>query len=542
MARIPHIVAFAAVGALALTSCAATTGGQQNAAQSTRPTATRYTVEKGTIENKVVATGKITSRGAASLVFPRSGSVTTISVKEGDQVKAGQPLGALDTSDLILTAQAQYASYLSAQAAYSQTIKAPNDYDVQSARALLDSAKAAYNDLFRSPSDNEVGSLKAALNNADAALRSAQAAYDQQFRKNPAGIAASSQATALEQATNNYNAAKASLDKAYDRPANSQFASANAQVASAQAKLDALLAPVPAETLAQAKAKVDQAYIAWQQAENNVKNSTVTTPFDGVVTKVTYDPGDYASGGQVAFEVSDTTRPYFEIDVDEADIGNVRAGMPARVTLQAYSSFPISATVESVAPAAASSSNVVTFKVRLGLTLPERAQGAAGALPPNSAVITPTAGGGRPQGAGQGPGAGPGPGAGQGQRAGAVGAAPFIRPNFLLGMSGTAEVIIGGASDVIVVPNRALSVDRATRSSIVKRYKADGATEAVTVEVGLRGQTLTEIRSGLAVGDQLEIAAATTASGSQVQGGGGGNFVFGGFGGGGGAPGGGPGR
>lgn len=64
-------------------------------------------------------------------------------------------------------------------------------------------------------------------------------------------------------------------------------------------------------------------------------------PFDGVVTKVSFDPGDYASGGQTAFEVSDIARPYFEIDVDEADIGNVRVGMPARVTLQAFAQVPI---------------------------------------------------------------------------------------------------------------------------------------------------------------------------------------------------------
>lgn len=88
-------------------------------------------------------------------------------------------------------------------------------------------------------------------------------------------------------------------------------------------------------------------------------------------------------------------------------------------------------------------------------------------------------------------------------------------------MSGTSEVIIGGASDVLVVPNRAVSLDRATRSSIVKRVKADGTTESVSVEVGLRGQTLTEIRGGLALGDQIEIAAVTTgASGAQNQQGG----------------------
>lgn len=96
-----------AASALLLSACANTPFGGANAAaaQTARPAATRYTVEKGAIENKIVATGKITPRGAASLVFPRSGTVVTITVKEGEAVKTGQPLGALDTSDLVLSAQ-----------------------------------------------------------------------------------------------------------------------------------------------------------------------------------------------------------------------------------------------------------------------------------------------------------------------------------------------------------------------------------------------------------------------------------------------------
>lgn len=548
MRRIHYLAGVVAASALLLSACANTPFGGANAAaaQTARPAATRYTVEKGAIENKIVATGKITPRGAASLVFPRSGTVVTITVKEGEAVKTGQPLGALDTSDLVLTAQSQYFNFVSAQASYSQTIKGPNDYDVKSAQAALDSARAAYNDLFKAPSDNEVANLKATLANADASLRSAQAAYDQQYRRNPAGIVGSAPAVTLEQATNTWQAAKANLDKAYEKPANSQFASASAQIASAQAKLDGLLAPIAPETIAQAKAKVDQAFIAWQQAETNVKLSTVVAPFDGVVTKVSFDPGDYASGGQTAFEVSDIARPYFEIDVDEADIGNVRVGMPARVTLQAFAQVPISATVEAIAPAATASTNVVTFKVRLGFDIAAVRLGAGGALPPGGAIITGTAAGGGTVVSGtnatgaRGPGAGgqaPPAGAAGQRPAGAGGfAAGFVRPNFLLGMSGTSEVIIGGASDVLVVPNRAVSLDRATRSSVVKRVKADGTTESVTVETGLRGTALTEIRSGLAVGDQVEIAAAAApAAGGQQQG-----IPIPGIGGGGGFPGGGP--
>ena len=205
MGRLSPIIGIAAIAGLTLAGCANSPfgGANANAAQAARPAATRYSVDKGSIENKIVATGKISPRGAASLVFPRSGTVITITVKEGDSVKAGQLLGSLDTADLALTAQSQAITYLSAQASFSQTIKGPNDFDVKSAQAALDSAKAAYNDLFRAPSDNEVANLKAQVANADIAVRSAQSTYDTTYRRNPGGINGTTAAAGLEQATVN---------------------------------------------------------------------------------------------------------------------------------------------------------------------------------------------------------------------------------------------------------------------------------------------------------------------------------------------------
>lgn len=71
----------------------------------------------------------------------------------------------------------------------------------------------------------------------------------------------------LEQVTNTWQAAKANLDKAYEKPANSQFGvGERADCFGPGQARSALLAPIAPETIAQAKAKVYQAFIAWQQA------------------------------------------------------------------------------------------------------------------------------------------------------------------------------------------------------------------------------------------------------------------------------------
>ena len=221
-------------------------------------TATKVTVEKSTLETKVVANGKVIARNVGIVAFPKAGQVVTLAVKLGDQVKAGQFLAQQDTADLEFTAKQSYASYLSTLATYSQTVKAA---DFDTAKSQLASAQAALADLQKDPSTNdvasaranllnaqntlklkqdaargvsqEIASAKAQLDNATIALRSAQAAaagndtsvasalgtlqnaeatlkvnqaaYDRAYKTNPAGIGGSPAGLNLEKATNDYN-------------------------------------------------------------------------------------------------------------------------------------------------------------------------------------------------------------------------------------------------------------------------------------------------------------------------------------------------
>lgn len=498
-----------AAAALLLSACnqlARTAVNSANQSGQSTAAGTPFTVTKSVVETTIVATGKVVARDVAAIGFQRAGQVVSLTVEEGSTVKKGQLIAMLDTASLNLTLQQQYLSYISAQAAYSQTIKGPSEIELASAVAALSSAQASYNDLYKAPSENEVANLKATLDNAKASLDQAQANYDRAFKRNPAGIGGSSEGLSLQTATNNYLAAKANYDKAYEKASNASVANAAAQVASAKVKVESLT-PV-AETIIQAKAKMEQAYITWQQAQTDIANTNLYAPYDGLVTSVAFHPGDWVGSGQTVVSIANVTNPWFEIDIDEADLGNIVVGQSARVQLQAYPNQPISATIESIAPAGTSSSSSVTFKVKMVLGGPtfrfNQGQGGNGFARPTGG--RPVGQGGSPTGTQSISGTLP-----AGGRAFTETQALRVRPIIRMGMSGTAEVITAERQNVVAVPNGALSADRVTRNYTV--VKVTGATvQTVQVTIGLRGSTMTEITEGLNEGDVIDIPRTTTSS------------------------------
>lgn len=491
------IVAGLLSASLLLTACAAGNTAQAKVDDS----AQKVTVAAGTVENRIVATGKVAARSTVNIAFTQSGVVRAVRVTEGQQVKAGEVLAVLDDTDLSFTAQQQYANYLNALASYTATVKDPSASDLASAQAALTSAKVALQDaknggsaaerasaaaslknaqtaladLDNPPTEEEVASLKATMDNAKASLDQAQASYDNAYRRDPAGIGASPTATSLQQATNTYLSAKANYDKAFAKPTASKYtaaqqqvaaaqatlsnltpqadriASAEAQVASAQAKVDSLTPT--AETIAQQKAKVDQARAAWEAADKRVKDATITAPIDGIVTLVKYSAGDWAAAGQSAVAVADFAVPVFEVDVDEADLGGIKVGQDATVRLQTYPNQPISAKVESISTVGTNNGAVVNYTVKLSM------------------------------------------GAAEGD----------AQPVVLINMSGTSEIVTARTDDALVVPNTAITVDSQTKRYSVNRLKADNTTEKIEVTLGYRDNTQTQLLTGVTAGDTLVI-------------------------------------
>jgi HlyD family secretion protein len=71
-------------------------------------------------------------------------------------------------------------------------------------------------------------------------------------------------------------------------------------------------------------------------AQGEVEHLRVLAPFDGIVSQRMVEVGESVIPGQPVLEVVSLDRLYVSAPLDEIDIGRVREGLPARVTLDPY--------------------------------------------------------------------------------------------------------------------------------------------------------------------------------------------------------------
>lgn len=101
-----------------------------------------------------------------------------------------------------------------------------------------------------------------------------------------------------------------------------------------------------------------QVCAALEQAENLLSRTRITSPIDGVVIQVDVKVGEtVVSGttnipGSAMMVIADPSVTLAEVQVDEADIGQVRQGQTAEVYTAAYPDTPLAGTVQSVASVA----------------------------------------------------------------------------------------------------------------------------------------------------------------------------------------------
>lgn len=132
------------------------------------------TVDQGSVVAEVSVTGSLQPVERLSLEPQVAGQVVKVNVTEGDQVKAGDALVALDDSDVQARIQSQRAAIASAQAQLDQLLAGATTADlalsqssVNTAAAKLDAAKQAVSDATQALAD--AGRSRDSSNAKDAA-------------------------------------------------------------------------------------------------------------------------------------------------------------------------------------------------------------------------------------------------------------------------------------------------------------------------------------------------------------------------------------
>ena len=352
-------------------------------------------IERGNIARSVVATGKIEPRTKVEVKSKASGIVKELFVDYGEHVRKGQVLAELDKEDLQARVREAKATLLAAEA----------------------SAQAAQASFER----NQVEAEGPDLPFLEKSVERAQKLHSDGLVARPV----------LEDA-----------EMAYQMALNKQM-TALRNVAVARAEI------------ARSKAQVAQVNAALDRAEEDLRNSTIVSPMDGLVLSRDVEVGDAVSsilvlGSQATLimTLGDVSDVYVLGKVDEADIGKVYIGQPARIVVESFKEKKFEGKVTKISPLGVERDNVTTFEVRVSIGNP------TGELKAN--------------------------------------------------MTANAEIILEEKLNVLLVRESAIVYDRERNASVeVPDLVAETGRTRVPVELGISNGIRTELISGPDEGQQV---------------------------------------
>jgi HlyD family secretion protein len=167
---------------------------------------------------------------------------------------------------------------------------------------------------------------------------------------------------------------RADLDKGKVEARNAAIAFERARKLLAQQLISQSEFDIADLNLKSANASVAQAEATLRQAATNLARARIHSPIDGVVVDRQYDVGQTVAASFQAptlFTIAqDLTKMQVAINVDEADVGRIREGQPARFTVDAFPDQSFAGRISQVRLAPQTVQNVVTYPVLLDVANP----------------------------------------------------------------------------------------------------------------------------------------------------------------------------
>lgn len=280
----------------------------------------RYTRHRDSGE--LVLQGNVDLREVA-LAFKDGERISEVLAQEGDQVRAGQVLARLDTGRL--------------------------EARIAQAEAQADAQGQALMRLQNGSRPEEIAQARATVTAASAELENARS---QDLRL--AEISKSSNGRAVS--GRDVDAARAALHVA------------QARLDSARKALDLIIAGPRAEDLAQGKAQLDAANAELTLLRRQLADAELKSPTAGVIRSRLMEPGDMASPQRPVFSLALTDPKWVRAYVSEIDLGRVRSGMAADVTVDSFPDHALSGWIGYISSVAEfTPRNVQTKELRTSL-------------------------------------------------------------------------------------------------------------------------------------------------------------------------------
>jgi HlyD family secretion protein len=353
------------------------------------------TVERDTVVKSVVATGKVEPVTKVEIKSKANGIIEKLYVDVGDEVEPGQVLAELDKEHLAARLREEQANLQAAEA------------NLQAARAQLEK--------------NVIEAEGPDVEFARRAFERARSLFEQKLI---AQSALDDARSALEVAENRHRSAKGQLSVSRAR-------------------------------VAEAEAKVAQARASVSRAEEDLRNATIRAPIRATVLTRDVEVGSPVSSilnlganATLVMTLGDIDRVFVRGKVDEADIGRVRLGQPARITVETFKDRRFEGRVTQISPIGVEKDNVTTFEVEVSIDNPGNE----------------------------------------------------LRAN----MTANAEIILEEHPDSLVVPEAAIIYDAARNAFVdVPAPSEKNGRRRVPIKVGVGNGTRTQVLEGLKPGDKV---------------------------------------
>ena len=300
------------------------------------------------------------------------GRITELLVREGQTVERGRVLVRLAADELTAEARRSEGALVAVQAQLRDLVAGARVEEIQEAEARAARADAQLSDLLAGSRQQEIEQARANLRTAQATrewterdLRRAQELYGKEL---VAAQEVDRARQAFEVAAASEVSARERLDLVALGPREHEVAAARADLRATRERVQLLKAGPRPDAVEAARAQVAQAEAAITLARARLAEATIAAPIDGVVLRKNLEAGETANPGVPIVTLLDTRDLWLRAYVPETEIGRVRVGQSATITVDAYPGRGFSGVISEISSEAEfTPKNVQTKKERVNL-------------------------------------------------------------------------------------------------------------------------------------------------------------------------------
>lgn len=282
-----------------------------------------------------------------------AGRIAAVLVKEGQEVKQGEPLIRFESFDLDARRADAMAAIAQAEANLEKMKNLSRPEEIAQAKAQAQAAWMNYEMARNGPRQQEIDAARADLKAAEADYEVAKVTLARVSRLAQSG----------DLSRQDYDNAKASADRASARrdaareklemlvagTRKEEIERAQEQYKLAAANSQMVERGARKEDIQTAQAQLDRARAALQQIETQLAELEVKAPADAFVEVLQVRPGDLINANSPVATLVEVNRLWVRVYVPEPEKGNTQLGKEVSVTVDTFKNESFKGTIEHIA-------------------------------------------------------------------------------------------------------------------------------------------------------------------------------------------------